>query len=573
MKRLIEAKVVQTLAALLALMLCTVTASAQPVTSPLTTRAEACGQWAEPLTIEIPPDRRVAMGRLVELVAEDVSNAQFRAALPLPAGEFPYTRLATRPPRAMHATSLAALVGSIYTGGTIEVRQAIVRRLRDVIRRAGMTYTSIEEKRFCCLTRTSTGERLCEMPVNMTCTNGLPPSLVSRNRYLRSGFQDNFYAESFVAGDSFDRSDWRSAPGYGFRVFLKPGRRPFIMNIARVHSAEQHPRPAAALCRELPLLAAAPPPTDAVAKECIFSRMADLAAKTIAEGDLTAAIWATHVVREVSIRVADLEALGHAQAETRGRDQRLQTRWEELKRVRADRDSANITKTRWRTLAVAALLISLIAIAVAIALGFHARRKGIERELSRFLASLEDELFAWTQLVHSQTEEANLVLGLKPDNIAAQLFEKGEFLNFLRLVREKTQTALETARGEARAYSRVVLDIVGKDDIAAILKIPTARSESSGSIVLEGTPLTAPRARDFLDRLVSHFQVLEGRCGALQRAAEVRDGRLKKLADSVHSALGAKTLEAAKQLLTDALIAALQDDEAPTLKRDPTPTG
>lgn len=564
----IKVRIAQVLTALTALCICAV-AWAQPMPAPTVTEAQACGQWVEPLTLELPSDRRIWIARLVELVAEDVSNTQSRAALFAARNAFPLSRMRTREPRDMHGDSLVAMVASVVPSGDVATRAAIVARIRQILMHAGSGRISIEEKRACCFTRNPDGTRTCQSPTGGFCEGGGLPQLTSRNRFLRpSDATDNFFAGSYVSGGpEVDRTSWRGEPGYSFRIFVKPGSRPLTINLERVYDAEHHPRPAAVLCRELHALIDAPPPSDAASKERIFARMAELTTATIAEGEINAAIWATNVIRDVSARVADLEALRRSEEARADLNQQLQNRWAEIQRVRSSRDQSDARTSRWQKVTASAGLFSFIAIIAAIAVGILSRAAAVKREMRSFLEPFKEEILQWRCFVEDVLgQEHNVTKSIQTtfpvDALQEQMLEPGRFVEFLKLIREGVNSSVKRMKSEFDSINTVFLEAVGQDGVSEIVGFKGVKIEGADALVLN-SPLTPPQIRTLLEgtmRVLRNLAVTVSARDNLKVSLEGSEERVRGLTKQVYAALSAASLPDAKTILEEALVDALRGD-------------
>ncbi len=566
----LRVRIAQILAALTALCICA-TAWGQPMPAPIVTEAQACGQWSEPLTIELPSDRRISIARLVELVAEDVSNAQFQTALFAAHDGFPLTRMRTREPHSMHGDSLVVMVANIVPTADEATRDAITARVRQILMHAGSGRISIEEDRMCCVVRNADGTRSCDTPVGGFCADGHPQQRISRNRFLRpSETTDNFFTGSYISGGpEVDRSSWRSESGYSFRVFVKPGSHPLTINLARVYDTEHHPRPAAVLCRELHSLKDAPPPSDAASKERIFARMAELTTATIAEGEINAAIWATGVVRDVSARVADLEALRRSEGVRTDLDARLHNRWTEIQRVRTDRDHANARTTHWQGITILLALLSVAAIAVGIFLGIRLRAAGVKREMEKFIAAFEQEVFQWRCFAEGLLgQEHEITRRIQQEfqvtELQQRVLDPGRFLTFFELVRGGVNGAVEQMKKETADINRIFLEAVSQDSVSELLGFKKVVLNGTNAQILN-TPLSAPLVRRLLEgtmRALHSLKDAERARDGLRVVLEESETRLKVLTDGIHEAMAAKNFKDAETILLDTLATALSGDLA-----------
>ncbi len=273
----------------------TVGAQALPVVS----QEAACGPWNQPLNIAIPARQRVSIGRIVEMLAEDCTNAQ--AALAQAPAQLPFPRLATRDRTSSGVSTVEALVNAVYAGNNEAVKAALIREVTSMIRRLGPNRLSLEETWLWCPVVDASGAPILDAvtgrprhisPTSGVCADGSIPRTGSRSRMLTNSFAGDFYADSMVPWTNgrapVDYHGWR---GHSLRVTIKNGS---AFSIPRVYTADNHPRPGAQLCRRIPqLVDEAATATSSTAKQAVLDEQARLTTAAIAEGDLPTAMWAT----------------------------------------------------------------------------------------------------------------------------------------------------------------------------------------------------------------------------------------------------------------------------------------
>lgn len=383
---------------LCALLLCGV-AWGQP--APVT-QAQACNHWGEPIRLTLRHGHEMPVGLLVAIVAEDLPPAVAQAIL-LAYEEHrlrpqDIQRLASREgPR--HASSVAGLVSSIYTGGDDNVRGALEREIIATLRRAGRNRVKFHETYTFCPRVGANGRIEREpTPLGWYCPDGTPSRRTSRTRLLREGdLSGNFYEDSFPIGE--DCRSWNGFDGHSLTVFIKPARgaEDYQFTIGRAYNATNHPRPGAQLCAYLPTLAGDSPPGDADSKAAVFDRISALTASAITEGDLLAAGWAVTFASTINMRLANLDALRASEArEATARAERDAARRNEVK-ARGEGRAANAkVVTTFRGFSGGSFLLMCV-----VGIAFYRWRRRIKKEagdaVEKAAGQLNDKYFEGVQ--------------------------------------------------------------------------------------------------------------------------------------------------------------------------------
>lgn len=296
------------LAALCVVLVSTI-AWGQPIPTP--TQGVACDHWARPIELTLAPGQELSLGRLVEVVAEDMPPAAAQSSAA--ARDITVPRLASRA-GSTHAESVVSLVGAIYAGSDSTTRQAIVSVAIEAIRHAGPTRLKLDEFYTYCDGPPREGGSQERVPTaGRFCPDGTPIKRAHRARMLSRDFSGDLLTGSFPTGQPGDDfTSWTHYPGHTLRAFLRSSRsnQAYTLVVNRAYNATHHPRPGAHLCRELPSLVQGAPPTDVAGKTALFQNVGTWLSATVLEGDLTTAAWATSFAPTVYARAAGLEALG-----------------------------------------------------------------------------------------------------------------------------------------------------------------------------------------------------------------------------------------------------------------------
>ncbi|GEM_PF-6184188 len=332
MNNVFKVGIVHILTALIALLLCTSVLSAQPVT-----QAQACHPWSEPIQITIRQGDRLSVGRLIQIVAEDLPSDVATSAAQ--SQEFSIPRLVPvaegRLPS--HGESVSALVATIYPRLDRSIRAAITAAVVVAINSARQDRVSMDESYNYCPVATAAGAIEHVPARGVFCDDGRMVRRAHRSRLL-SDFHGDFSTGSFPIREDTTHP-WKDLPGHYLHVFLRTGRSSelfYTMNVNRVYGPHNHPRPGAQLCRLLPsyLNGTTALPQDANGRTALLSNLLQLATIANAEGDRAAHDWVLDELKTFIPRIFDNAALGAREQETAQANQR--TRDGEVRQGRAE---------------------------------------------------------------------------------------------------------------------------------------------------------------------------------------------------------------------------------------------
>ncbi len=373
-------------------------------------QAAACDFRSQPLPITLSPGQRgrVSIGRIVEILAEDLTPAQTAQAL-VPS-QFVFPRLVTRAPTSYNVSTVAALVAAIYIGGDQAVSANLVRQITALIKRLGPNRVSLEEVwRSCNQLNVTTGLVEQVRSTGGLCADGTLAVQGTRSRTLLPSFDGDFYSGSspqWVGGRTpVDHHGWY---GHSLRVNLKGFDRttPFSFSIPRVYGADNYPRPGAQLCKRLPELAiAARNATDSAAQRAIFGEQGNLIDAAAAEGDMLAVRWANAFTNgTVNPTVARTDATAGCEQREVFLNGTIAHQGRVIEDLNNKMVARNVTINGWRN--VATVGYALFILAVILLITFVVRKR---REMLMFIEN-------WEKRVASTAAQAKeeFWLGLEP---------------------------------------------------------------------------------------------------------------------------------------------------------------